>query len=276
MPGDVFLATPGHRESTRFIVGGIPPGGLAPDAKYWILSPSGVIGDLFGAAPQHESHLGEVTYIGSLHAADGCPLTIGQFAAQPAPGAVDCGSPVFLVLGTSAEVGKTTAAVAVLRSLHHQGHQNVIALKATGTSSVRELYHYRDFGADRSFDCIDFGLPTTYPSDREGVRGVFDQALDVCLSMPSDAVVIECGGDILGANVPLFLERLSRRRRDLKVVLAAPDALAALGAKQVLRDMGIPVHLITGRCTDTPTLLQRTQAVCETPAMNMARAIPSA
>ncbi|MDR3531797.1 MAG: hypothetical protein P4L90_14780 [Rhodopila sp.] len=168
-------------------------------------------------------------------------------------------------------MGKTTAALAVLRSLLHKGNSTVIALKATGTSSVVELFHYHDFGANQSFDCIDFGLPTTYPSERDGISAVFDRALDVCLSIPSNAVLVECGGDILGANVPVFLQRLSRRRTAMKVVLAASDALAAMGARQVLRDMGIPVDLITGPCTDTPTLQQRTQAVCETPAMNMAR-----
>jgi hypothetical protein len=275
IPGDVFLASPGFRESTRFVVGGLPPEGLKPDNNYCLLSPSGVVGEVFGSAPLDQWHLGNVTYLGAVCGANEKPLSIADFAVTTEPQAADYGAPVFLALGTSAEVGKTTAALAVLRSLLHKGHSNVIALKATGTSSIVELLHYKDFGAARVFDCVDFGVPTTYPSERTGANRLFDRMLDVCLSLHSDAVLIECGGDILGANVPVFLKNLVGRRQRLKVVLAAPDALAALGAKQVLQEMGVPIHLITGPCTDTPTLQQRTQSFCSVPAMNMAHGMAS-
>jgi hypothetical protein len=93
----------------------------------------------------------------------------------------------------------------------------------------------------------------------------------LCLSIPADAVVVECGGDMLGANVPVFLDGLKRRRSDARVILAAPDALGALGGIKVLGDMVLTVNLITGPCTDTPTLQQRTQSLCGVPAMNMTR-----
>jgi hypothetical protein len=100
---------------------------------------------------------------------------------------------------------------------------------------------------------------------------VFDAMLDRCLSIPARAVLIECGGDMLGANVPVFIDRLRRRRADAKVILAAADALGALGGKQVLQDMGLSVSLVTGPCTDTPTLQRRTQNLCGVPAVNMTR-----
>src|SRR5690348_6404850 len=43
-PGDIFLASPGHRESVRWVVGGVPDGGLVPGEDYWVLSESGVMG----------------------------------------------------------------------------------------------------------------------------------------------------------------------------------------------------------------------------------------
>ena len=135
--------------------------------------------------------------------------------------------------------------------------------------SFAELVSYLDFGAAQAFDCVDFGLPTTYPSRRSGIDAVFESAVDTCLSIAADAVVIECGGDMLGANVPIFLRCLTRRRDSIKVVLAAGDALGALGGKHVLEKMGISPSLITGPCTDTPTLRQRTQELCGIPAMNL-------
>jgi hypothetical protein len=269
--GDLFLAAPGYRESTRWVVGGIPEGGLVPGQDYWVLSDSGVIGDLIGDSPSEKRHLGQATYLGAACDGRGQVLNMRQFAAADInrPEA-NPNAPLYLVLGTSAEVGKTTAAIAVLRTLRHRGHKSFSALKATGTSSFCEIAMYRDFGATHVFDCVDFGLPTTYPSDRHGIGAIFDNALDLLLSTPAEARLVECGGDILGANVPTFLACLKRRHPDPKVILAAPDALAALGAKRVLHEVGISINLLTGPCTDTSVLRERTQALCGVPAVNMA------
>ncbi len=271
-PGDVFLGTPGHRESTRWVVGSVPEGGLVPGNEYWVLADCGAVGAFIGDSPREKGHLGRVTFLGTVQDADGAGLHISQFALERAAGvAEDRGAPVFLVVGTSSEVGKTTAAVNILRALRKNGMQRVAALKATGTSSLTELHRYQDFGAAPCFDCVDFGLPTTYPSGRADIAAVFELALDACLSARADAVLVECGGDILGANVPAFLTGLGRRRPDAKVILVASDSLAALGAKSVLTEMGLTVTLIAGPCTDTPTIQQRTQQLCGLPAMNLAR-----
>jgi hypothetical protein len=270
-PGDIFLGTAGYRESTRWVVGGVPDGGLVPGRNYWVLAESGVVGDLVGNSPRAKSHLGQVKYLGIVSGEDGQALNIRQFAETPQAGVADHSAPVFLVVGTSAEVGKTTAGIAVLRALRLKGRSTAIALKATGTSSFTELATYLDFGATQAFDCVDFGLPTTYPSGREDVASTFERGLEACLSMAAGAVIIECGGDMLGANVPIFLDCLKRRRPGAKVILVAADALGALGGQRMLQDMGLSPTLITGPCTDTPTLQQRTESVCGVPAINLSR-----
>jgi Domain of unknown function (DUF1611_C) P-loop domain len=270
-PRDVFLGTPGHRESTRWVVGGIPDGGLVPGKRYWVLADNGVVGELFGDSPLEKSYVERVSYLGAICGTDGKVLNIRSFAETAARSAQDHGAPVFLIVGTSAEVGKTTAGIAILRRLRRAGLTRIVALKATGTSSLAEIALYRDFGASRAFDCVDSGLPTTYPSRRPRMSSFFERGLDTCLSLPASAVLIECGGDILGANVPVFLRSLKRRRPQAKVILAAADSLGALGATQMLRRWGFVVSLITGPCTDTPTLQQRARAMCRTPAVNMAR-----
>jgi hypothetical protein len=110
---------------------------------------------------------------------------------------------------------------------------------------------------------------TTFPCRRSDAAEIFGQALDLCLSMPADAVLIECGGDFMGTCVPEFLQCLRPRRPRPTTVLAAADPSGALGAKQTLERMGITLDLITGPCTDTPTSRQRTEAVCGIPARNM-------
>lgn len=269
-PDDVFLATPGVRESTRWVSGAVPAGGLVPGNSYWVLSDCGIVGELTGNPPGHEDHLGRVRYLGTICDDYGQTLNIRQFAANGSAGE-DRNAPVYLIVGTSGNSGKTTAGVAVLRTMRATGRQNVIAIKATGTPAVGELMTYLDFGASQAFDCIDFGLATTYSPLGEEIKEVFASALDFFFSLPADALVVECGGDLFGAGVPEFLACVTTRRPNLKIVLAAGDALGALGAKQTLAELGLAIDLITGPCTDTPALRQRTQALCGVPAINLVR-----
>ena len=271
VPGEYFLATPGFRESTRWVVGQVPDGGLIPGSQYWVLADSGIVGVLQGDGALPKGHLGRARLLGSVMGPDARVLNLRDLAIPPAPTGVDRGAPVYLVVGTAAEVGKSTAGVAVLTTLRRRGSGRIVVLKATGTGGVGELLFYADYGAAAQFDCIDFGLATTYPSGRSDAREVFERALDTVLAHDADAVLIECGGDILGANVPVFLDCLVQRRAKPKVVLAASDALAALGAQHILQRHGLVVSLVTGLCTDTPTLRARTEALCGVPARSMVR-----
>jgi len=268
VPGDAFLATPGYRQTRRFAVGAVPQGGLVPGNDYWVLSDTGVVGELISNSPLEMGSLARVRYVGVVCGDRGRPLNIRQFAVTGA-GGTDRDAPVYLMLGTTTEVGKTTAGTAVLRALLMQGHTTVIALKATGTPSIAEIARYQDFGAAQALDCVDFGLPTTYPPGRRGISDVLGNMLDFCLSLPADAVVVECAGDPVSANAPELLACLKARRSDLKIILAAADALGALGAKHALAEIGLAISLVTGPCTDTSVLRQRTEALCGITAINL-------
>jgi hypothetical protein len=270
VPGDVFLGTPGNRESNIVLVGGVPEEGLTPEISYWVISESGVVGELVTGTQLANRFLGSAIYLGTVVDDEGRPLALQQFAVSAPKPFVDCGAELSLIVGTGPEVGKTTAGLALLRTFLAQGHATVVVLKATGTSSFAEIANYQDYGAAHVFDCVDFGLPTTYPSERTDMDRFFDRAIETCLGMPADAVLIECGGDMLAANIPTLLRRLKMRRSQPKVILAAADPLGALGGSQMLRDIGLPVNLITGPCTDTPASQRRTQSLCKAVALNMA------
>jgi hypothetical protein len=269
--GDLLVGAPAYRESTRWVVGSIPPDGLLPGGEYWILADSGIVGRLLGDSPREKGHLARVQFLGTVRDPDRQALTLSRFALPPAPEQPATAPQVFLIVGTAAEVGKTTAAINVLRALRRTGRDKVLALKATGTCSLTELHTYEDHGAFPCLDAIDFGLPTTYPSDRDDIGPLFETMLAWSLAQPVNAVLIECGGDIFGANVPVFLRALRRRRPDAKVVLVAADTPAALGARAILDEMGLCPIVVTGPCTDTPAIQARTQAHCGIPAINMAR-----
>lgn len=270
-PGDRFLGTPGWLQTRRMAVGGIPPGGLTAGGDYWVLSYSGVVGELTSVHSASElRHLGRVRYVGAVCTHAGERLNIRQFAVTPTGGG-DRNAPVYLMLGTSSEVGKTTAGISVLRALRMQGHRTVVALKATGLPAIAEIAQYQDFGASQVFDAIDFGLPTTWLPGRPGIEDFLGDMLDFCFSLPADAVLVECAGDPVSSNAPEFLRCLKARRSELTITLAAADALGAMGAKHALAEIGLKISLITGPCTDTPVLRARTEALCGIPAINLSQ-----
>jgi hypothetical protein len=92
---------------------------------------------LFGESPAAPPYLGEVKYLGTLHDGNARDLNLRQFALARADGAADYGASVFVLVGTSAEAGKTTAGLAVLDSLRHQGRSTITG-PCTDTSTTLE------------------------------------------------------------------------------------------------------------------------------------------
>ena len=73
--------------------------------------------------------------------------------------------------------------------------------------------------------------------------------LDFCLALPADAVVVECAGDPVSANAPALLSCLKARRSELKITLAAADALGrTLLLVRLMADAGVPFHEARARC----------------------------
>ena len=157
LPDDVFLGTPGNRESNIVLVGRVPAGGLAPGQTYSVISESGIVGELITGTPLANRFLGHATYLGTLIDDGGRPLALRQFAVKSADRFVDHGAALSLIVGTGPEVGKTTAGLAMLRTFLAKGHSTVVVLKATGTSSFAEIANYKDYGAVHVFDCVEIG-----------------------------------------------------------------------------------------------------------------------
>jgi len=70
-PGDIFLATPGYRESTRWVSGSIPAGGLVPGESYWVLADCGIVGELIGDPALETGYLASVRYLGAVYGTRG-------------------------------------------------------------------------------------------------------------------------------------------------------------------------------------------------------------
>ncbi|CUS34507.1 P-loop NTPase family protein [Candidatus Nitrospira nitrificans] len=272
-PGDILLTTVANRESTRWNVGKIPEDDVYKAGRQLsILSVQGIIGELTETACDHQEYETRVSVLGVAIRDNYLTVNISDYALTP----LEYGGPTqlpltILITGSSAEAGKTTAAINIMRRLIREGH-SVTALKATGTASMIEREIYADAGASRVIDPIDFGLATTYyaPSDGDLIKSRFLGCLYYISKLNCSSLIVECGGDPIGANVPLFLTALRECGGPQFHVSSASDCLAALGLKALFQTINLQVNLFCGRCTDTTLLKNRTMILTGIPALNLA------
>jgi hypothetical protein len=157
---------------------------------------------------------------------------------------------IVIVAGTAAEVGKTTAIIRLIREFHQLAPRLEIgAVKACGTGRLRDCLAYRDSGAKRVADFVDFGWPSTYNIPTQTYLNVMQQMLAAMGGL--DIVFVEIGGDMLEGRAPEALEELSGL--PALPVLCANDAMgAAMGlcilGKHGWKDVAVVSHRQNLKC----------------------------
>lgn len=163
--------------------------------------------------------------------------------------------PTLLVVGTATDVGKTTLACKLLQEMSK--NLCCAALKASGTAWYEDSQLHASSGAVLALNFSFAGLPTTYYVDSTLYQQSMYQLYDyLCVperlpahkrppairhqKMPRpDVLVVEHGGDVLGANVPAFLDDEHLVDPVKILIICCESALALIGALNVLRSHGI-------------------------------------
>jgi hypothetical protein len=237
--GDCLVGALGNRCATMELVGDWRD--VGDDLQMHALTAAGVFGKCTSRAvtvlpPAPLRYEGHVVL-------DGKTAAMADFA--PAPREVPFNLPVILVIGTSMECGKTTAAKALVRRLVLRGF-SVAGVKLTGVGRYRDILGMRDAGADAILDFVDVGLPSSLiPADE--FEGYVDRMLWSIAARSVDVVVAEVGASPMEPyNGEIAIQRLRRHVR--LTILAATDLYAALGARDHL---SVRPDLIVGRVAST-------------------------
>lgn len=133
---------------------------------------------------------------------DGKPLDLIELSGGHHE-TLDQSAPIIMVCGTSAEVGKTTTSVGLIKAFHEKGVQ-AAATKFAGTGRMRDILSLRDAGAVPWIDFPEVGLATTYTSPARFIKGIYTLFNYVNQGKPH-VIVAEAGGDPIEANIPTFL-----------------------------------------------------------------------
>ncbi len=260
-PGDYFVGVLANRHSGTSESGDVPKEGIKikSDTKLQLLSAGGVIGLASGAPKSMNSGLMQLKPIGLLKQ-KGQTLSLermfGEWDKNLKPSA-----PIILVMGTSAEVGKTTTSAAITRSLITDGLK-VAVTKFSGTGRMRDIRSLADAGAIPWLDFPDVGLATTYTSPKRFTPAIYTLFNLLNKSHP-DVIVAEAGGDPIEANVSTFLADEKLMQYVKAAIIVAGDVMGMMGTIEYIRKFApnLDILLTQPKGRNPVTTRERVQAL---------------
>jgi hypothetical protein len=208
----------------------------------------------------------EITPLGLLADRHGKVINLSRYALKPRSLRVT--APIFAVVGTSMNAGKTTAAAYLVRGLAQSGFR-VGAAKVTGTGAGGDLWHMTDAGASAVLDFTYAGHATTYLADDAALQQIFLTLTGELEAGGADAIVIEIADGLNQTETarlvtsPLFRERVSA------IVFAAADAMGAKAGYDWLQRHQLPVAAVSGLMTASPLGVREAAQTCAAPVLGL-------
>jgi hypothetical protein len=264
--GDVIVGALGPRRALRGFVGEVPPSIHVGDTLH-ILNLGGVIGysrwthkDL--GQPLVVEVLGMVLRDGRVaNVKDSVIPRVESLSGLELP-------PIVLVSGACMNSGKTFACTQVIRELSRRG-KTVHGGKLTGVACRRDSIAMEDHGAARTASFLDAGCPSTAGLDAAEMVQAARDIVGYLAEEAPDAIFIELGDGIIGDYGVMAVLELPEFRQAVKVhIFCAGDLVGAWGGHRFLSERGIPVHLFSGPCTDTPVGDEFIEKSLGVPAIN--------
>lgn len=171
--------------------------------------------------------------------------------------------PTVLIIGTSMSAGKTTTARVVIHLLKQLGLK-VVGAKLTGAGRYRDILAMGDAGADRIFDFVDVGLPSSI-CPPESFRQSLHQLLSLIEQTTPDVVVAEAGASphepYNGAIAMAVLAAQVKCK-----ILCASDPYAVVGVSQ---SFGFPPDLVAGIASSTIAGIELVEKMTGVLALNL-------
>lgn len=207
--------------------------------------------------------------IALLGDANGRPLTLDRFALPRPTGPVVAPAPVFVVLGTSMNAGKTTTAAHLIHGLRRAGLR-VAAAKLTGTGSGADYWHMKDAGAVAVVDFSDCGMPSTYRVELESLHVALSSIFAELARWSPDAIVMEVADGLYQRETAMLIEAPWFRDVVDGVLFAAPDAMSLFAGVTLLRRLELPVIALSGVVSMSPLAMREATAALAMPVMTLA------
>lgn len=242
--GDVIVATLGTRRSGTNLVGEVPDSPLRAGDRLSLVAQGGLVAVGVSVPAYYGTQALSLEVLGFpatpagrvLNIADAPVVEVRAQRRAPTP------TPVLVVCGTSAEVGKTTLVCNLnIAAKARRPGLRTAAIKACGTGRAKDLLQYRAANYDVVTDFVDAGMPSTYGVAVDRFRAMLHTLVEQCEER-ADLVVVEVGGDFLEARAPEALAMMAERAAAF--VMVVNDAMGALEGLRRLHALGREPRLI--------------------------------
>ncbi|MCB0359667.1 MAG: hypothetical protein KDD44_08525, partial [Bdellovibrionales bacterium] len=152
-----------------------------------------------------------------------------------------------IVVGSDTDAGKTRACRAIITSLFKAGRE-VVAAKATGVAFAQDVAQFHP-QAHYVTDFVNHGVESTIGLGEEPAVRLFHRVRnDLIANSGDDAVcVIELADGIINPETRAILADAAVRESTSQVVFASAGVMAAMMGAQILRDLGYPHPIFSGR-----------------------------
>jgi len=266
--GDLIVGVLSNRESSRFLVGYVPKSGIKikKGLELDLLARGGNIG-ICESYPESMGPPLKLEAIGLL-SRNGKNVNIADYAITSKNEKFNV--PLVMVVGTSAECGKTTTSSKLIYTLTMKYEDRVAATKITGTGRLGDTLKMYDAGGAPAVDFVDAGLPSTYTSSIKVVDSA-KRIFGFVEERKPTLTVAEFGGDVIWGGVPAVLSQREIRNGVTVVVVCASDAVGAYGAVRYLNEelkYDTPIF-ISGPVTDTTAGHKRLKEVTGKESFNV-------
>ena len=246
-PNKTILGVLGNRQGTRGITGKIPSNGIKTGEKANILNMGGVIGKATSAIQEIGTPT-KVEVIGILKDSQK-NVNIGDYAPIKLNSSLSSSIPLFFVVGSDMNTGKTQAAICAIKGAKKLGFK-VGAAKLTGVSRRDDIIEMKKSGADVVYDFTDAGLPSTV-GETEIVLSSAKSIINSLNTHKIDLIIAELGGGLLDHyNVKTILADPSIAKATTGIVITANDIVAAWGSTKILEEFGYKILAVMGPVTD--------------------------
>ncbi len=176
--------------------------------------------------------------------------------------------PVFAVLGTSMNSGKTTTVASIVRGLTAAGLE-VAAGKVTGTGAGGDPRLFEDSGATTVMDFTHYGYASTYRLGHDEIRALLVSLISDLARAAPDAIVLEVADGLFQRETARLIDDPLFARLVDKIVFAAGDALGALAGHNLLTSKGLAPVAVSGLLTASPLAKLEAVAALDVPVLRV-------
>lgn len=207
----------------------------------------------------------KLTPIALLTGRDGKPLNVAQYALPSAQARKAL--PVFLVVGSSMNAGKTTAAASLAHGFTRAGIQ-VAAIKLTGTGAFGDFNMFQDAGVQQVLDFTDAGMASTYMEPIPRLEQAFQSLTAHAIDNGAELAVIELADGLYQQETAALLKSTYLRNQAVGLMFATADAISAVGATRHLTEQGLVPKAISGKISCSPLSVAEVESNVAIPVLS--------